>query len=87
VQLAAMRRALIPEEERVAFAVYLDEFHNFTTEAFASILAEARKYRLSLVIGHQYLDQVAAPVRAAVFGNVGTLIAFGVGHTDAEELD
>src|SRR3989442_1367522 len=83
---AAMRRASIPEEERVDFAAYLDEFHNFTTDAFASILAEARKYHLSLVIGHQYLDQVSHPVRAAVFGNVGTLVSFAVGHSDAEEL-
>lgn len=86
VQLAAMRRATIAEEERVDFAVYLDEFHNFTTDAFASILAEARKYRLSLVLGHQYLAQVAPAIRAAVFGNVGTLVAFQVGYDDAEEL-
>ena len=86
VQLAAMRRTAIPEEERVDFVAYLDEFHNFTTDAFASILAEARKYHLSLVMGHQYLAQVSEPVRAAVFGNVGTLIAFQVGHDDAEEL-
>jgi energy-coupling factor transporter ATP-binding protein EcfA2 len=86
VQLAAMRRASVPEGERVDFAVYLDEFHNFTTDAFAAILAEARKYRLALVIGHQYLDQVDPHVRAAVFGNVGTLISFGVGHSDADEL-
>lgn len=86
VQLAAMRRTALPEAERIDFAAYLDEFHNFTTDAFASILAESRKYRLSLVIGHQYLDQVAPPVRAAVFGNVGTMVTFAVGHTDAEEL-
>jgi hypothetical protein len=86
VQLAAMRRADVPEEQRVDFVCYLDEFHNFTTDAFASMLAEARKYRLSLVIGHQYLDQVAPPVRAAVFGNVGTMVKFAVGHSDAEEL-
>jgi type IV secretory pathway TraG/TraD family ATPase VirD4 len=86
VQLAAMRRTFVPEEERVDFACYLDEFHNFTTDAFASILAEARKYRLSLVLGHQYLDQVAPAIRAAVFGNVGTLVAFQVGAGDADEL-
>jgi hypothetical protein len=86
VQLGAMRRSVIPEKDRVDFALCIDEFHNFTTDAFASILAEARKYRLSLVIGHQYLDQVAVPVRAAVFGNVGTLVSFTVGHSDAEEL-
>jgi len=86
VQLAAMRRASIAEEDRVDFAVYLDEFHNFTTDAFAAILAEARKYRLSLVLGHQYLAQVPAPIRAAVLGNVGTLVAFQVGYDDAEAL-
>jgi type IV secretory pathway TraG/TraD family ATPase VirD4 len=86
MQLAAMRRATAPEEERVDFACYLDEFHNFTTDAFASILAEARKYRLSIVAGHQYLGQIAPPVRAAVFGNVGTLISFQLGHDDAVDL-
>jgi hypothetical protein len=86
VQLAAMRRTAVPEEARVDFTCYLDEFHNFTTDAFSSILAEARKYRLSLVVGHQYLEQVARPVRAAVFGNVGTLVAFNVGYDDAEAL-
>ena len=86
VQLAAMRRTVVPEEERVDFACYLDEFHNFTTDAFASILAEARKYRLSLVLGHQYLAQISPAVRAAVFGNVGTLVSFQLGYDDAEAL-
>ncbi len=86
MQLAAMRRTAIPEEERVDFVAYLDEFHNFTTDAFTSILAEARKYRLSIVAGHQYLAQMTPAVRAAVFGNVGTLISFQLGFDDAEEL-
>lgn len=86
VQLAAMRRTAIPEEERIDFVAYLDEFHNFTTDAFTSILAEARKYRLSIVAGHQYLAQITPAVRAAVFGNVGTLISFQLGFDDAEEL-
>jgi len=86
VQLAAMRRTAVPEEERVDFVAYLDEFHNFTTDAFASILAEARKYRLSIVAGHQYLAQIDPDIRAAVFGNIGTLISFQLGHDDAEEL-
>ena len=86
VQLAAMRRTAIPEEERVDFVAYLDEFHNFTTDAFAAILAEARKYRLAIVAGHQYLTQITPAVRDAVFGNVGTLIAFQVGFADAEDL-
>jgi energy-coupling factor transporter ATP-binding protein EcfA2 len=86
VQLAAMRRTVVPEDKRVDFVAYLDEFHNFTTDAFASMLAEARKYRLGMVIGHQFLEQVERPVRAAVFGNVGTLIAFQLGHEDADAL-
>jgi type IV secretory pathway TraG/TraD family ATPase VirD4 len=86
VQLAAMRRTVIPEEERVDFAAYIDEFHNFGTDVFASILAEARKYRLSIIAGHQYLTQITPAVRDAVFGNVGTLIAFQVGFADADEL-
>ena len=86
VQLAAMRRATIPEEDRVDFALVLDEFHNWTTDAFASILAEARKYRLSLTLGHQYLAQVSPVILAAVFGNVGTLVYFQVGYDDAEVL-
>jgi type IV secretory pathway TraG/TraD family ATPase VirD4 len=86
VQLAAMRRTTMPEEGRVDFVAYLDEFHNFTTDAFAAILAEARKYRLSIVAGHQYLTQISPVVRDAVFGNVGTLIAFQVGFADADDL-
>jgi hypothetical protein len=86
VQLAAMRRAVIAEEERIDFTAFLDEFHNFGTDSFATILSEARKYRLALVIGHQYLEQVSPPVRAAVFGNCGTLISFQLGHDDAEEI-
>lgn len=85
-QLAAMARATQPEESRRDFYLFIDEFQNFSTDAFASILAEARKYRLCLVLSHQYIDQLSLPVRQAVFGNVGTLIAFRVGHTDAEVL-
>jgi hypothetical protein len=85
-QLAAMARADVPEESRRDFFLLIDEFHNFTTDAFAVLLAEARKYRLNLVLAHQYLDQLALPVRQAVFGNVGTLVSFRVGHGDAEAL-
>lgn len=85
-ELAAMRRAAIPEEERHDFHLTIDEFHNFTTEAFTSVLSEARKYRLALTIAHQYVDQMPERVRAAVFGNVGTLIAFRIGFTDADLL-
>jgi hypothetical protein len=86
-QLGAMARAIRPEEERRDFHLFIDEFQNFSTDAFASILAEARKYHLCLILSHQYIDQLSLPVRQAVFGNVGTLIAFRVGHTDAEVLE
>jgi hypothetical protein len=85
-QLAALHRADRPEEKRRDFVLYIDEFQNFTTESFAPMLSEARKYRLSLVLAHQYLDQLSETVRSAVFGNVGTLIAFRVGQADAEIL-
>lgn len=83
-QLAAMSRANRPEHERRDFFLHIDEFQNFTTDAFASILAEARKYRLCLTLSHQYIDQLPLPIRQAVFGNVGSLIAFRVGNTDAD---
>jgi len=85
-QLAAMRRANQPEEERRDFFLIIDEFQNFTTENFAAILAEARKYRLCLTLSHQYIDQLPLPIQRAVFGNAGTLIAFRVGYADAEVL-
>lgn len=85
-QLAAMARSNQPESERVPFHLFVDEFQNFATDSFASILAEARKYRLSLTLSHQYIDQLSPQIRSAVFGNVGSLIAFRVGHTDAEIL-
>lgn len=85
-QLAAMARSNRPEEERRDFYLFIDEFQNFSTDAFASILAEARKYRSCLILSHQYIDQLPLPIRQAVFGNVGTLISFRVGHSDAEVL-
>lgn len=87
IQLAAMDRAKIPEHERRDFYLYVDEFQNFATESFATILSEARKYRLSLIIAHQYITQMEEVVRDAVFGNVGTLISFRVGAFDAEYLE
>ncbi|MFH1662181.1 MAG: CxxC-x17-CxxC domain-containing protein [Candidatus Falkowbacteria bacterium] len=86
IQLAAMSRVDIPENERKDFYLYIDEFQNFTTESFANILSEARKYRLNLIMAHQYIEQLGDVVKAAVFGNVGTLMTFRVGATDAEEL-
>jgi hypothetical protein len=86
-QLGAMARASVPEDERRDFYLFIDEFQNFSTDAFASILAEARKYRLCLTLSHQYIDQLSLPVRQAVFGNVGTLIAFRIGYADAEAME
>ncbi|MDI6602744.1 MAG: type IV secretion system DNA-binding domain-containing protein [Patescibacteria group bacterium] len=91
IQLTAMERVRIPEKERKDFYLYVDEFQNFATEAFATILSEARKYRLNLIIAHQYIGQLitetSTKVRDAVFGNIGTLINFRVGAADAEFLE
>lgn len=87
LQLAAMSRIDLPEEERSDFFLYVDEFQNFATESFANILSEARKYRLNLIIAHQYIEQLGDVVRPAVFGNVGTMIVFRVGAEDAEFLE
>ncbi len=91
LQLAAMSRVDVPESERRDFYLYVDEFQNFATESFANILSEARKYRLNLIIAHQYIAQLASDnntvVRDAVFGNVGTIISFRVGAADAEYLE
>jgi len=85
-QLAAMARSKLPESERRDFYLFVDEFQNFATDSFTSILAEARKYRLNLTLSHQYVAQLSPTVRDAVFGNVGTLVAFRVGFDDAEHL-
>ena len=86
-QLGALARTNRPEAERIDFHLLIDEFQNFSTDAFAVILAEARKYRLCLTLSHQYIDQLSSPIRQAVFGNVGTLVAFRIGHTDADVLE
>ncbi|MBU0646624.1 type IV secretion system DNA-binding domain-containing protein [Patescibacteria group bacterium] len=87
MQLAAMERVDVPEEEREDFYLYVDEFQNFAVESFAGILSEARKYRLCLTMAHQYVAQLSEEVRDAVFGNVGTTIAFRVGAPDAEFME
>ncbi len=87
VQLAAMARVDVPESERKDFYLYVDEFQNFATESFAGILSEARKYKLDLILAHQYIEQMDEKVRDAVFGNVGTLVLFRVGAADAEFLE
>lgn len=86
IQQEAMKRATIPENERQDFHLYIDEFQNFTTDAFDSIVSEARKYRLSLVIAHQYLDQLSDRVRKAILGNVGNLVLFTLSGADANCL-
>lgn len=87
IQLAAMERVDILEEDRKDFYLYVDEFQNFATESFANILSEARKYRLNLVLANQYIAQLDEKVSDAVFGNAGTIISFRVGAADAELLE
>jgi len=87
LQLAAMSRVDVPEEKRKDFFLYVDEFQNFATTSFVNVLSEARKYRLALILGHQYITQMEEEVRDAVFGNVGTIISFRVGAEDAEWLE
>lgn len=85
-QLDAMSRANIPEKDRVDFYLYVDEFQNFATDSFATILSEARKYRLNLTMANQYIAQMPEEVRDAVFGNVGSILSFQVGYDDADYL-
>ncbi len=94
IQMAAMSRTDIPEDKRKEFFLYVDEFQNFATDSFCSILSEARKYHLNLIMAHQYINQLittkygvtSTGIRDAVFGNVGTLCSFKVGADDAEYL-
>lgn len=90
LQMAAMARASMPKSERKNFYLYADEFQNFITDSIATILSEARKYRFSMVMAHQYVTQLVVnndtKVRDAVFGNVGTMIAFRIGVEDAEVI-
>lgn len=85
-QTAAMSRADTPEHERQDFFLTVDEFHNFSTSEFATILSESRKHRLALLLAHQYLEQADETVRDAVFGNVGSVISFRVGDRNAEVI-
>lgn len=87
IQLSAMERVDTPEHNRKDFFLYVDEFQNFATPSFANILSEARKYRLSLIMAHQYVAQLDELVADAVFGNVGTIVTFRVGGADAEILE
>lgn len=84
IQLAAFSRADTPEEERRDFYLYVDEFQNFTTDSFATILSEARKYHLNLNVTNQYIAQLTEQIRDAVIGNAGTMISYRIGAADAE---
>ena len=90
LQMAAMSRVDVPESERKDFYLYVDEFQNFATDSFCSILSEARKYHLGLIMAHQYIKQLEkrndTSIRDAVFGNVGTMMSFKVGADDAEYM-
>jgi len=86
ILMAALSRVDTPEAGRNDFALFIDEFQNFTTDSIATILSEARKYGLSLVIAHQFIAQLTDNIRDAVFGNVGSQIVYRVGAKDAEFL-
>ena len=85
-QTAAMGRADVPEDEREDFALYVDEFQNFATDSFATILSEARKYRLNLILANQFMTQLTDNIRESILGNIGTVISGRLGITDAEIL-
>lgn len=84
IQIAALSRSSMPENQRRDFYLYLDEFQNFTTDSIAVILSEARKYHLNLNLTHQFIEQLPESIREAVFGNVGTMVSYRVGVDDAE---
>ena len=85
-QAAAMSRTDVPESERRDFALYVDEFQNFSTDSFATIMSEARKYHLNLIVANQFTTQLSDEIRDAVFGNMGTIISFRVGQNDVDAL-
>lgn len=85
-QVAAMSRANIPEDKRRDFSLYVDEFQNFSTDSFATMMSEARKYRLNLIVANQFTTQLSEEVRDSVFGNIGTTVAFRVGQNDVDIL-
>lgn len=87
IQLAAQERQNMKAADRKDFYCYVDEFQNFANESFANILSEARKYKLNLIVTHQYIEQLEEEVAAALFGNVGTLIVMRVGAADAEKME
>jgi len=86
ILIAAFSRTDIPEEQRRDFYLYIDEFHNVTTNTITSVLAEARKYKLNMIFGHQFIGQLDEETRKAIFGNVGSILAFRMGPEDAKYL-
>ena len=86
LQLIAMERGALPPQDRIPFFVHVDEFQTFSSDAFASLLSEARKFALHFCLANQYTDQLSDAVRTAVIGNAGTLVVFRVGSRDSELL-
>jgi hypothetical protein len=85
-QAAAMSRANVPENERPDFCLYVDEFQNFSTDSFATIMSEARKYHLNLIVANQFTTQLSEEIRDAVFGNMGTIVSYRIGQNDVEAM-
>lgn len=85
-QAAAMSRVDTPEDDRQDFCLYVDEFQNFSTDSFATIMSEARKFHLNLIVANQFTTQLTEEIRDAVFGNVGTVVAFRIGQNDMDAL-
>lgn len=85
-QAAAMSRSDVPEEQRQDFALYVDEFQNFSTDSFATIMSEARKYHLNLIVANQFTTQLTEEIRDAVFGNIGTIVSFRIGQNDVDAM-
>ncbi|GAC1498885.1 MAG: hypothetical protein NVS1B10_01060 [Candidatus Saccharimonadales bacterium] len=86
VQAAAMSRSDIDEDQRVDFSLYVDEFQNFSTDSFATIMSEARKYHLNLIVANQFTTQLTEEIRDAVFGNMGTIVSFRIGQNDVDSI-
>lgn len=85
-QAAAMSRSDVPEDQRQDFALYVDEFQNFSTDSFATIMSEARKYHLNLIVANQFTTQLTEEIRDAVFGNIGTIVSFRIGQNDVDAM-
>ena len=86
-QAAAMSRSNVPEDQRQDFCLYVDEFQNFSTDSFATIMSEARKYHLNLIVANQFTTQLTEEIRDAVFGNIGTIVSFRIGQNDVDALN